>query len=174
MVRRGFTLIEVVIVVALIAILATLLVVNLSGVQSRSKLVKTTTQLQDLTKAVTQYVQDNAEQYPAESAQGAIPTGLEKYLPGEKWPTSAWPHGVYDWDNWTTVGGVPTAQVYQITYRLCALSDPAEYCNDAKLFPQFTRNSSIFYCLQGSCVPDQTIITAPGYCVNCKPKEQNY
>jgi len=89
-----------------------------------------------------------------------------------------WPHGVFDWDNWTTVNGQPSPQILQISYRLCDLvSDPSEPvtdCQDPILFPTFTQYSSIFYCISGPCVPHQNAPTDPGYCVDCRVKKVNY
>jgi prepilin-type N-terminal cleavage/methylation domain-containing protein len=167
--RRAFTILELVIVVALIAILAYLVTTSLLKMREKAKLSRVSNELSSIATSVTQYYQDNNYTYPAD-VDRAVPPGLEKYLAGGVWPTSVWPHGVFDWDNWVNNG----QHVYQISYRLCDLNDPIEYCSDPILFPNFTRYSSIFYCISGPCVPHRDHPTDPGYCVNCTPHEVNY
>jgi prepilin-type N-terminal cleavage/methylation domain-containing protein len=168
--KRGFTLVELIVVIAIIALLATLAVVGFGKSKQRAKLSRVTAELSSIATSVTQYASDNNYQYPPD-ADRAVPPGLERYLTGGVWPTSAWPEGVFDWDNWQGAGGV---QVYQVSYRLCDVDDPISYCSDQVLFPNFTRYSSIFYCMQGPCAPHRDHLTDPGYCINCKPKEVNY
>jgi prepilin-type N-terminal cleavage/methylation domain-containing protein len=167
--QKGYTVIEIIIVVAILVILATLTVVYLARARQRAKLTRVTTELTSISNSLAQYAEDNNYQYPADVSR-EVPPGLEKYLQGGTWPESIWPNGVFDWDNWIISG----QQVYQITYRLCDTSDPISTCRDPVLFPNFVRNSGIFYCISGPCVPHQSTPTVPGYCVNCNPKEQNY
>lgn len=167
--RCAFTLIEVMTVVAIILILATLATLYFSRMREKAKVTRITEELQQISTAVTQYAEDNNYHYPDDVNRG-VPPGLERYLQGGVWPTSIWPHGVFDWDNWVVDG----QQVYQITYRLCDTDDPIAYCSDPVLFPNFVRNSSIYYCISGPCVPHRDTPTVPGYCVNCKPHEVNY
>jgi prepilin-type N-terminal cleavage/methylation domain-containing protein len=167
--RRAYTVIEIVIVIAIILILATLTAVSMAKARQRAKLTKVTTELTEIASSLSQYAEDNNYAYPPD-ANREVPPGLEPYLVGGVWPVSAWPTGVFDWDNWTING----AKVYQISYRLCDSSDPISACSDPVLFPNFVRNSAIFYCISGICVPHESTPTVPGYCINCKPKEQNY
>lgn len=171
--QRGFTLIELIVVMAIIAILAVLILMGVGRLRSRAKIARVSAELTDISKAVTQYAQDNNYQYPADTDRD-VPPGLEKYLANGTWPESIWPHGVFDWDNWTNASG---QQIYQISYRLCGLSDPDSYCSDTT-FPFFTRYSSIYYCISdasgGSCQPHRDYPNAPGYCINCKVKKVNW
>lgn len=154
---------------AIFLILIALSIVGMTKLRSRSKLTRITEELNGIATAVTQYAEDNNYAYPADTSR-SVPPGLEKYLAGGKWPTSVWPEGVFDWDSW--VNG-SNQQIYQMSYRLCDISDPIASCSDPQLFPHFTRNSSIYYCISGPCVPHRDYPTDPGYCVNCKPKEIN-
>ena len=166
--KRGFTLVELIVVVALIAILSYLSVVGYTRSKQKSKLARVSSELTEISLSVQQYYEDNNYQYPADTSRG-VPPGLEKYLAGGTWPKSVWPNGVFDWDNWLIQG----SRVCQATYRLCDVSDPDSSCSDPVLFPHFVRNSSIFYCITGHCVPHESTPLVPGYCVNCKVKEQN-
>jgi prepilin-type N-terminal cleavage/methylation domain-containing protein len=173
--KKGFTLMEVMIVVVIIIILATLVTVMWTRAKTNAKLSSTTAGLLEINTAVTQYAEDNNYQYPADVSRG-VPPGLEKYLQGGVWPTSSWPHGVYDWDSWTHPGpdsALLGQQIYQISYRLCGVNDPDSYCQDPVLFPHFTHYSSIYYCISGPCIPHPSDINAPAYCVNCAIKPQN-
>lgn len=167
--RPAFTLIELIITITILALLSYLGAAAYLHLRERSKLARVSADLFDMGSAVTQYVQDNNYQYPADVSRG-MPNGLEKYLAGGVWPKSIWAHGLFDWDNWTNNG----QQVYQITYHLCDVNDPIEYCSDPVLFPTFVRDSGIFYCISGPCIPHQNEPTIPGYCVNCTIKKVNY
>ncbi|CAN5125759.1 hypothetical protein BH11PAT4_BH11PAT4_0830 [soil metagenome] len=167
--RRGYTIVEIAIVIAIILILATLTAVTMAKSRQRAKLGKVTSDLTGIATSLSQYAEDHNYQYPPDVVR-EVPPGLEPYLKGGVWPISAWPSGVFDWDNWTING----AKVYQISYRLCGIDDPIANCSDPVLFPNFERNSSIFYCISGVCVPHNSTPTVPGYCINCKPKERNY
>ena len=172
--RRGFTIIELVTVIALIIILAYLAIMSYGRAKANSKLSRVSADLEEISQSVSEYVQDNNYQYPPDVDRG-VPPGLEKYLQGGTWPTSVWPHGVFDWDNILVNGDGP--QAIQITYRLCDTvanpNEPLSDCADPLLFPHFTQYSSIFYCIFGPCVPHQYHPTDPGFCVNCKVKPQN-
>lgn len=176
--KRGFTIVELLTALVLIALLSTLLVISLNRSRAKSKLSRVSVELGDMAKALSQYAEDNNYQYPADVSRG-MPPGLEKYLAGGVWPTSVWPHGLFDWENWTWVADhngnqVQQAQpVYQISYRLCGASDPVSYCQDPAIFPHFAQNSSIFYCISGNCVPHQSSPFVPGYWVNHTPHEVN-
>jgi prepilin-type N-terminal cleavage/methylation domain-containing protein len=173
--RKGFTLIELLIAIAIIAILAALVMVSIQRRRSDSRLARVTSELSELSTALVQYAEDNNHVYPDDVSRG-IPPGLERYLPAGTWPISVWPQGVFDYDNWVRTDAGPNLgkQVYQISYRLCDTNDPISTCSDPILFPNFTRYSSIFYCISGPCVPHRDYPTDPGYCVNCNPKKQNY
>jgi prepilin-type N-terminal cleavage/methylation domain-containing protein len=175
--RRGtnqpaFTLLELLVVITLIIILAVMIYIGIYRMESNAKLARVTNELTAIANAATEYAQDNNNTYPADVSRG-IPPGIQPYLAGGLWPISIWPHGVFDWDNWTTVNGQPSPQILQISYRLCGLSDPVQDCSDPVLFPDFTRDSAIFYCISGPCIPHQSDPTAPAYCVNCNPKNIN-
>lgn len=167
--RLAFTLLEVSVVVAIIAALAIAVFVYMNNARQKGKITRVAEELAQINTSLTQYAEDHNYAFPAD-VDRAVPPGLEKYLTGGTWPTSIWPHGVFDWDNWVVNG----KQVYQITYRLCDLDDPIQYCSDPALFPNFTRYSSIYYCISGPCVPHRDHPNDPGYCVNCEPHEVNY
>jgi prepilin-type N-terminal cleavage/methylation domain-containing protein len=171
--KRAFTLIEIIVTIGIIAILAALVYVAFGRFRARARLTRITVELDSIANSASLYAQDNNFQYPPDVARGVPPPGLVNYLSGGAWPTSVYPYGVFDWDNWTTINGAPSPQILQITYRLCGTSDPLSACSDPVLFPHFGRDSSIFYCIQGPCVPHQNDTIVPGYCVNCKPKEVN-
>jgi len=166
--------VELVIVIALIAILAYLLTLGLFRARANSKLARVSSELVILSQAMTTYAQDNNYQYPPDASRG-LPSGLENYLSKSQYPASVWPYGVYDWDNW--IHPVNGQQIYQMSYRLCTLNDASidpKRCADPILFPTFNQYSAIFYCVQGPCIPHVDDITAPAYCVNCPVKKENY
>lgn len=186
--KRAFTLIELLIVVALIAILSYLLILSLYKLQQKAKLSQLSVELTTIGKSVSQYADDNNYQYPQDVSRG-VPPGLQQYLAGGVWPTGPWPNGEFDWDNWpytyhgqSTPSGVPAQYqpylgqaVLQITYHLCPTgSQYTNSCNDPVLFPTFVQDSGIFNCIDGPCIPHQDEPDIPGYCINCKIKQINY
>ncbi len=62
--QRGFTLLEIMVVVAIIAILSTVVVVNLVGKVDDAKLARAQSDIQSLTSALQLYKLDNG-QYPS-------------------------------------------------------------------------------------------------------------
>jgi prepilin-type N-terminal cleavage/methylation domain-containing protein len=172
--RRAFTMLELVIAVAIMVILSYFVYVNVGHLRAQSKLTRVSNELATLSQAMTLYAQDNNYQYPPDVSRG-LPSGLQLYLANSAWPTSVWPYGVYDWDNWThPVNG---QQIYQMSYRLCDLNNAAidpKRCTDPILFPNFTVYSAIYFCAQGPCIPHHDDINAPAYCVNCVVKKVNY
>lgn len=187
--KRAFTLIELIVVIAIIAILSILSILSLYRIREKAKLSRLSADLSTIAKSVNQYADDNNYQYPPDSSR-SVPPGLEKYLAGGTWPVGPWKNGGFDWDNWPytyhgkiTAVGVPAQyqpylnqNVLQITYHLCPLNsvNPAIDCIDPVLFPTFTQDSGIFYCVDGPCIPNQAEPEIPGYCVNCKIKPVNY
>ncbi|MBK8070146.1 MAG: type II secretion system major pseudopilin GspG [Rhodanobacteraceae bacterium] len=62
--QRGFTLLEIMVVVAIIAILSTVVVVNLVGRVDEAKISRATSDIQSLASALQLYKMDNG-QYPS-------------------------------------------------------------------------------------------------------------
>lgn len=169
--KRGFTIVELSVAIVIIMVLTVLSVLYLTKARAQAKLSRLTGDLSSVATAVTQYAEDHGYQYPAD-VNRSVPPGLERYLQNGVWPEGPWPNGVFDWDNW--IHPTSSKQIYQITYRLCGISDPLSSCSDPILFPNFERNSGIFYCISGPCIPHNSTPAVPGYAVNAKPKEQNY
>lgn len=174
----GFTMLELLVVISLVSLLSYLSYLGYHQVRARSKLARVSAELASIANSASQYAQDNQLQYPVATdpypteVDRGVPPGLERYLAAGRWPTSAWPKGTFDWDNWPSP--VDDSQVYQVSYRLCGLSDDISSCRDPVLFPTFTRYSSIYYCIQGTCVAHQLHPNDPAYCVNCTVHKQNY
>lgn len=186
--KRAFTLIELIVVIAIIAVLSILVILSLYRLREKAKLSQLSDDLASIAKSVNQYADDNNYRYPDDVSR-SVPPGLEKYLAGGTWPVGPWKYGQFDWDNYpytyhgqTTPAGVPAKyqpylgqNILEINYHLCPLGDPNPAdCSDPILFPTFTADSGIFYCLDGPCVPHQLEPDIPGYCVNCKIKPVNY
>ena len=70
--RNGFSLIELLVVVALIAILASLLLPALGRAKEKSKAARCNSNLQQHALAFAMYVDDNEDYYPAYSQWGTL------------------------------------------------------------------------------------------------------
>ncbi len=96
---RGFTLIEILVVVAIIAIFATVVALNVSGEVPKAKITKAKSDIQSIESALDQYKMDNSV-YPATDqglqallqppATGRVPKhyrdgGYIKRLPQDPW-----------------------------------------------------------------------------------------
>lgn len=167
--RKGLTLVEISVVVALIGLLSSIVYVSHRGRLARSRLAKVEAHLATASTALFQFAADNGYVYPPDTSR-ALPTGLEPYLSNTNFTTERiFPFGVFDYDNWT-IGG---QKVYQVSYRLCSLSDPDSRCSDPVLFPDFVKNSAIYYCISGNCVPHESSPNVPAYCVTCPEGQKN-
>lgn len=165
---KGFTLLEILIVVAIIAALSALVFANYSKGKSLSALARAEDEMKTMEAGIELYKADNNGEWPPDANRG-IPPGIEKYVEAEgSWPTAPWPGSVYDYDNWTDP--VTGQKIYQISIRFCPASGPLSACR----FPteswaaNFGVNSSVYYCLQGACRAHiNESVDYPGYCVNC-------
>ena len=89
--NKGFTLVELVIVMAVIALILSVVIPNLRGMQQEGQLTKAESELQTLKTAVTSYWRNNGNAYPANIAAaltGATPNIISNVLP-DPWVTDA-------------------------------------------------------------------------------------
>ncbi len=74
-IKKGFTIVELLIVIVVIGILATITVVAYQGVQNRAKTTKAVTSARDILKKADVYNADN-DSYPADEAALKAATGV--------------------------------------------------------------------------------------------------
>jgi len=165
---RGFTIVELLIVIVVIAVLATIVIIAYNGITNQAYQNRASQELGAITKAI-QLFETNNGRYPVDVQRG-IPAEITPYLNGsaENWPDGPWPSSVYDYDYFTGSDGRP---VVQMSVRFCPLNADISQCR----FPSeswaagFGVDSSAYWCLSGVCrahasQPD----TYPGYCINCR------
>lgn len=160
----GFTIIELLITVAILGILSAIVLTNLNDAEESAYLVRAEGEMNNFHDALQLYL-NNKGYYPPD-ANRDIPPGLEDYLETDRWPDGPWPGSVYDWDNWTINGD----DVYQLSIRFCELGKP-----DTCQFPNqewaddFKVKSAVYYCIEGPCrAHGNEPADYPGYCVNCE------
>lgn len=96
--RRGFTLVELVVVVAVIAFLAAIAAPNLQRAIVKARAAEAVSDLQVVRVAVLNYHAD-LHTYPKDANRGKVPTGLVTYLPqGFSLTQKYW---TVDYDNWS-------------------------------------------------------------------------
>jgi prepilin-type N-terminal cleavage/methylation domain-containing protein len=99
--RGGFTLIELVVVVMIIAILASIAIPNMRSALMRARAVEAVADLEVLRTAVFQYLGDN-HTWPPDAGVGVVPPGMANYLP-TGW-TMVKERYELNYDNWSSGG----------------------------------------------------------------------
>lgn len=164
---RGFTIVELLIVIVVIAILAAIVIVAYNGVTNRGYVSRSQSELASIARAV-QIFQTVNSRYPYDVSRG-VPAEITPYLNGSSsnWPKAPWPGSVYDYDTFTGSDG---KEVVQMSIRFCAEGGDLSTCN----FPKeswaagFGVNSSAYWCITGKCrAHPSEADTYPGYCLNC-------
>ena len=160
--KAGFTLIEILIVLVVIGILASMALNYFQSAAEKARLARVQTELNSISKAAVTYM--IAEQdIPADVDRG-LPNGMEEYLTNDDWPQGPWGESVYDWDNYS-VSGNP---VLQVSLRFCDISGSPCTFPDYEWAEDFNSNSSLYYCIYGPCQAHPTApASTPGICVNC-------
>jgi prepilin-type N-terminal cleavage/methylation domain-containing protein len=167
---RGFTIVEILIVIFVMAILALLVVNNIQGSTERAYLSRTVSEFTTFANALNLYAAKYND-YPADVSR-SLPASLNEFIAkneqGEDWPDAPWPGSVYDYENWPDLDGVDT---YQISVRFCPVGGPLSACKFPKepwVTASWGVNSAVYYCLKGNCRSHQSEPkTYPGYCINC-------
>lgn len=166
---RGFTLLELMVVISIIGVLAAMIFPALGGAKQKAYLSRVKVEFRSIATALELYATDN-NKYPGDTDRG-LPPGLERYLGPGVWPAAPWPNSTYDWDSWAPSNLVyaPQTQVYQISVRFCPLGQPTQ-CSFPKepWAKDFDYYSSVYYCVSGACRAHASQpADHPAYCINC-------
>lgn len=95
----GFTLVELMIVVSIIAVLAVIALPSFLRARQRSQNAKFINALRVATDAIDMYATEHPNQYPADVNRGIVPPELASYLDATLNWTGATPiGGNWDWD----------------------------------------------------------------------------
>jgi type IV pilus assembly protein PilA len=95
--RRGFTLVEIMIVVVIIGLLAALAIPAFARVKQRAQNSRVANDLRVFAQAFDTYLMENGA-WPADAAPGVVPTELVGRLPAA-WSKPTPIGGLYEWDN---------------------------------------------------------------------------
>ncbi|NTW62398.1 prepilin-type N-terminal cleavage/methylation domain-containing protein [Candidatus Saccharibacteria bacterium] len=166
----GFTIVELLVAIVVVAILVVISVITYSGVTARTFVTRAQSELSALSKATTMYRSINGN-YPPDVSRD-IPSDVVQYITTSNsknnWPTGPWPGSVYDYDYFLDSDN---QEVVQISIRFCPQGG---HLNDCK-FPNeswakdFGVDSSAYWCIEGACrAHPNRPIDYPGYCLNCK------
>lgn len=108
--QRGFTLIEMMIVVAIIAILVSILVPNFIRARAQAQTAACEANLKEIATALELYETDN-EKYPASGTVNASNTDMQPYLKQTPVDPAAGPSAYY---TFTVTGGGASTATYTI------------------------------------------------------------
>lgn len=162
--KRAFSLIEVLVVIAVIGILAAVVMASLNSARESARLAKAEQELRSIFNAAALYHNEH-DAYPADVGRG-MPGGLEEYMPEGVWEDAPWPDTYYDWDNWDD-GEVIQISIKCATDETCTFTGvewdngPAPDSCDA------TDQRGVFYCIRGECTIEQSSDDTCEYCTNC-------
>ncbi len=162
---RGFTLIEIMMAIAIISILATIVYGSIGNALEKARFARAKAELSEIAKAAEQMALNNGGIWPPDASR-SLPSGIETYLGPGTWPDAPWDGSVFDWDNFETDLG---EQTYQISIRFCPLGLP-DQCKfpDEPWAKDFDYYSSVYYCIYGHCRAHINMpADHPGLCVNC-------
>lgn len=175
--RHGFTIVELLIVVVVIAILAAITIVAFSGVREKATLSAASVNLSNVAKAMATYQALNGE-LPADSSVG-IPGEIAELMgrgTSDIVDTGLWEGSYFDYEVWD-LDYDSVMDTYQISIRFCRDEDghpkgeDGVNCNFPKepWAEDFVPESSVYYCLEGYCRSHKWVggIHTPGYCINC-------
>ncbi len=174
---KGFTIVELLIVVVVIAILAAITIVSYNGITERARASMATAELNNIAKAMARYKMLHGEL--PDDVEVGIPVEIVQELTGreeEMIDTNIWVGSYYDYDVWD-LNADNQMETYQISIRFCRDSNGNPEGENGAIcrFPSsswakdFNDLSSVFYCLEGYCRAHGFAGNAqtPAYCVNC-------
>lgn len=168
--NRAFSLIELLVVIGIIGVLASVIFPAIGTVREKAKEARTRAELREIATALQLYAEDHGGSYPADVNRG-LPNGLEQYIGGGTWPVPSFSGAVYDWDNWTpgNLSYDPKVQTYQISVRFCPSGGEVDECTFPDLpwvGTDWDTNSSAYYCVAGECRSHSSEPTThPGHCI---------
>lgn len=112
--QKGFTLVEIMIVVVIIGLLATMAYPAFQKVKTHAQASRVANDFRSFAGLFEAYTLDNGT-YPADSAPGAIPSGMEDYIKSHNWTDASPIGGSYDWIYNGTGGGGGVGAAVAIT-----------------------------------------------------------
>ncbi len=95
--KRGFTLVEIMIVTSIIGLLASLAIPSMQGAGSKTRSARFAREIQSAGHAFVQYAFDHGE-YPADKMPAQMANGMAKYLNSFPWSEDTVIGGRWDWD----------------------------------------------------------------------------
>lgn len=178
--KNGFTLVELIVAISVIAILAAITTIYISRARDNTYLTKATTELTMFANATRLYI-EKYHVYPPDAYDANIPSEINEFIASEdiedNWPHAPWPGSTYDYESWD-VDGDGKDETRQMSIRFCNYPEAtgpggAELCKSRAPKEPWAENfnsndNSFYYCLSGYCRPNEgTPWDYPGYCINC-------
>jgi prepilin-type N-terminal cleavage/methylation domain-containing protein len=98
--RRAFTLVEIMVVVVIIGLLASIAIAALSRVREKTENSTVANDLRTFSAAFEQYSLENGV-WPTNGDAGVVPSGMEDRINGAAWRRGTPGAGRYDWEQGT-------------------------------------------------------------------------
>jgi prepilin-type N-terminal cleavage/methylation domain-containing protein len=159
--NKGFTLVELLVVISIIGVLATLVLLQLGTARARARDTKRITDVNQIRTAVEQYFEDNGGTYPTGITDALIgPSSPGKYL--TRVPTDPLTGTAYGYGYDTVGGKVTKFQVYAgLEQNAAAMSGAAAMNASAWSTPGKNATGAAAACKaapsQTTCIYDQGI-----------------
>lgn len=143
--RRGFTIIELMTVLALIAILASLALLKYQDLRRAAVATKVASELNAVKLAGYSYWADN-QAWPSDGVAGVVPGGLAPHLPtGFQFSNTGWRYTL-EWDNFGQVSGAYLIGVSVATTDPKLMRKLEQYLGTAS--PMFSFGGKLTYVIQ--------------------------
>lgn len=120
---RAFTLVELIAIIVVLAVLSGVAIPKFIDLSQRAKVSRTAASWKVLTRAVNQYIIDNAGAVPPNVNDALMPPQLDPYLMNSDFTRTPPVGGMWDYDEWAPFSGAGSGLLVSVS--ITQSSEPA-------------------------------------------------